>query len=144
MDTRNSWSTMMFRCKCSYYCLIKQSHMDDCTAAFMEFEHLGFKFKEIGYAGNHVHFQVDFPKRYSILEVEMMLKSRSSMRMFEKHQKLRFRYPRGSFWSGYEHHESTGFKDLNATGAYIRNQAEHHKLKVIDDRQQELTSFAAS
>ena len=144
MDTRNSWSTVMFKCKYGYNCFMKQSHIDDCTAAFKELESCGLKFKEIGFGGNHVHFQVDYPKRYSIQQVEIMLKSRSSKRMFEKHPNFRKRYPSGSFWSGYEHHESTGFKDLVATGVYIKSQTVHHNVKVVDDTQSTLTSFAAS
>ena len=65
-----------------------------------------------------------------------MLKSISSRRMFEKHPGFRKRYPRGSFWSGYEHHESTGNKDRIASEKYILNQAKHHNIKVVDDRQQ--------
>ena len=142
-DTRNNWITMMFVCKCRYNCLRKQSVMDDCTAAFKEFERFGFQYSEIGYGGNHVHFSVDVPKKYSIEVAEIMLKSRSSQRIFEKHPNFRKRYPHGSFWSGYEHHESTGRKDLEASNRYIRSQQEHHKVQVIDDRQKKLNHFVA-
>ncbi len=74
---------------------------------------------------------------------EIMLKSRSSQRIFEKHPNFRKRYPRGSFWSGYEHHESTGRKDLIASEDYIRSQQVHHQVQVIDDRQKRLSSFTA-
>ena len=142
-DTRNNWVTMMFVCKSRYNCLRKQSVMDDCTAAFKEFERFGFQYSEIGYGGNHVHFSVDVPKKYSIEVAEIMLKSRSSQRIFEKHPNFRKKYPRGSFWSGYEHHESTGRKDLEASNRYIRSQQEHHKVQVIDDRQKKLDLFVA-
>ena len=72
-----------------------------------------------------------------------MIKSRSSRKMFEKHPGFRRRYPRGSFWSGYEHHESTGRKDFDESAAYIRDQENHHHIKVIDDRQQKLNVFTA-
>jgi REP element-mobilizing transposase RayT len=144
MDTRNNWVTLMFKCKCAYHCLQKQSIIDDCTAAFKEFETKGFKFREFGYGGNHVHFDVDLPKKYSVLVAEIMLKSISSRRLFEKHPNLRKRYPRGSFWSGYEHHESTGLKDIVASEAYIRSQQAHHGVTVIDDRQQKISSFVVS
>ena len=142
-DTRNNWVTMMFVCKSRYNCLRKQSVMDECTAAFKEFERFGFQYSEIGYGGNHVHFSVDVPKKYSIEVAEIMLKSRSSQRIFEKHPNFRKKYPRGSFWSGYEHHESTGRKDLEASNRYIRSQQEHHKVQVIDDRQKKLNIFVA-
>ena len=55
------------------------------------------------------------------------------MRIFEKHPNFRKRYPRGSFWSGYEHHESTGRKDMDEADEYILSQKENHKVKVITD-----------
>lgn len=142
-DTRNNWITMMFVCKYRYNCLRKQSVMNDCEAAFREFEHCGFKFGPIGFAGNHTHFRVDVPKKYSIEVAEIMLKSRSSERIFEKHPNFRKRYPRGSFWSGYEHHESTGRKDMVASDKYILSQEEHHEVEVIADVQKRYPSFAA-
>jgi len=144
MDTRNNWITFMFKCKYAYNCLQKQSIIDDCTAAFKELENQGFQFREFGYGGNHVHFDADVPKRYSVLVAEIMMKSHTSMKLFEKHPSLRKRYPRGSFWSGYEHHESTGFQDLVTSETYIKSQQTHHNIRVIDDRQQKLYSFAAS
>ena len=140
-DTRNNWVTMMFVCKCRYNCLRKQSVMNDCEAAFREFEAHGFKFGPIGFGGNHTHFRVDVPKEYSIEVAEIMLKSRSSKRLFEKHPNFRKRYPRGSFWSGYEHHESTGRKDIQASDAYILSQEKHHDVKVIHDVQKKIFSF---
>ena len=142
-DTRNNWVTMMFVCKSRYNCLRKQSVINDCEAAFREFERCGFKFGPVGFGGNHTHFRVDVPKQYSIEVAEIMLKSRSSKRIFEKHPNFRKRYPRGSFWSGYEHHESTGRKDLEASNRYIRSQQEHHKVQVIDDRHKKLDLFVA-
>ena len=111
-DTRNNWVTMMFVTKYRFNCFLKQSHIDACTEAFRELEAFGFEFDELGFAGNHTHFLVNVPKRYSIQVAEIMLKSRSAQRMFEKHHGFRKRYPKGSFWSGYEHHESTGMKPL--------------------------------
>ena len=143
IDTRNNWITMMFVCKCRYNCLRKQSVMNDCESAFREFESSGFEFGPFGFGGNHTHFRVNVPKKYSIVDAEIMLKSRSSMRIFEKHPNFRKRYPRGSFWSGYEHHESTGRKDMNKSDEYIRSQEEHHKVNIIQDVQKNIFSYAA-
>jgi len=142
-DTRNNWIDMMFVCKCRYNCLRKQSVMNDCEAAFREFEHCGFKFGPIGFGGNHTHFRVDVPKKYSVEVAEIMLKSRSSMIIFEKHPNFRKRYPRGSFWSGYEHHESTGRKDITTSDTYILSQEKHHNVNVIRDVKKKEFSFAA-
>ena len=142
-DTRNNWVTMMFVCKYRYNCLRKQSVMNDCEAAFREFEAFGFKLGPIGFGGNHTHFRVDVPKRYSLEVAETMLKSRSSKRIFEKHPNFLKRYPRRSFWSGYEHHESTGRKDMVAADRYILSQEEHHAVQVIQDVQKNIFSFTA-
>lgn len=143
IDTRNNWVTFMFPTKCRYDCFRKQSHMDTCSNAIRELESLGFEFGVIGFGGNHVHFDANVPKKYSIEVAEIMLKSRSSKRMFEKHPGFRKRYSRGSFWSGYEHHESTGNKDRNASEAYIKSQTEHHNIKIIYDRQKPLNNFVS-
>lgn len=134
----------MFATKCRYNCFLKQSHIDTCTIAFRELEAFGFEFGEFGFGGNHVHFLVNIPKQYSVETAEIMLKSRSARQMFEKHPGFRKRYPRGSFWSGYEHHESTGRKDFEESSAYVRDQTHHHKIVVIDDRQQKLNTFTAA
>jgi len=142
-DTRNNWVTMMFVTKCRYNCFLKQSHIDTCTAAFRELEAYGFEFGTFGFAGNHVHFLANIPKGYSVQNAEILLKSRASQRMFETHTGFRKRYSRGSFWSGYEHHESAGRKDYDEATAYILDQQRHHNITVVDDRQQKLTCFAA-
>ena len=142
-DTRNNWVTMMFVTKCRYNCFKKQSHIDTCTAAFKELESLGFEFGTFGFGGTHVHFLCNVPKKYSISEAEGMLKSRSAHHMFEKHPGFLKRYPRREFWSGYEHHESTGRKDYAASEEYILNQQKHHNIVVIDDRQSTIESFTA-
>ena len=143
IDTRNNWITMMFVCKYRYSCLRKQTVMNDCEAAFHEFENYGFEFGPIGFGGNHTHFRVNIPKRYSITSAEIMLKSRSSMRIFEKHPNFRKRYPKGNFWSGYEHHESTGKKDMTEADEYILSQKEHHNVHIINDVQTTIFSCTA-
>ena len=62
----------MFVTKYRYNCFLKQSHIDTCTAAFRELEALGFEFGTLGFAGNHVHFQANVPKKYSVRIAEIM------------------------------------------------------------------------
>ncbi|MFW5804515.1 MAG: transposase [bacterium] len=64
---------------------------------FKELESLGFEFGEFGFAENHVHFQVNLPKKYSIETAEIILKSETSKRIFEKHPGFRKRYPNDAF-----------------------------------------------
>ena len=137
-DTRNNWVTMMFVTKKRYMCFRKQSHINTCVESFRELERFGFEFGDFGFAGNHVHFQVNVPKKYSVEDAEIMLKSWSAKKMFEMHHGFRKRYPHGGFWSGYEHHESTGMKNLEESSDYCRNQQLHHGVVVLDDSQQQL------
>ncbi len=124
-------------------CFRRQSVVDTCIAALKEFERHGFEFGVFGFVVDHMHFSVNVPKRYSIEVAEIMLKSRSSRRIFEEHPGFRKRYPRGSFWAGYEHHESAGRKGRDEAENYIRNQLKHHNVEIIDDSQQRLSAFAA-
>ena len=143
VDTRNNWVTFLFKTKCAYQCFRKQSHIDTCVAAFRELETIGFDFGEFGFGGNHVHFRVNVPKQYSVMVAEIMLKSRSAQHMFKCHPGFRKRYPRGSFWSGYEHHQSTGTQNMEQADAYIQSQQQHHNITVTDDRQTKLTTYGA-
>jgi REP element-mobilizing transposase RayT len=126
-----------------YRCFRKQSYIDTCTQAFHDLERFGFEFGDIGFAMNHVHFLVTIPKRYSIETAEIMLKSYGAKKMFETFLGFRKRYPRGGFWRGYENYKSTGWKNLEQSSVYIRGQSRHHKVIIIDDRQQRLPTMDA-
>ena len=137
-DTRNNWVTMMFVTHQRYKCFKKQQHIYTCISAFRELERFGFEFGEFGFAWNHVHFQVNIPKRYSVETAEIMLKSHCAKKMFENHPGFRKRYPRGGFWSGYEHHASTGLMNLEESSKYLQDQQRHHGVTVIPIGQQQL------
>jgi REP element-mobilizing transposase RayT len=142
-DTRNNWVTMMFVTHNRYNCLRKQIYIDVLLQAFHDLERFGFEFGEFGFALNHVHFLVNIPKRYSVQTAEIMLKSYTARKMFETFPGFRKRYPRGGYWSGYDHYESTGWKNIDQSTAYIRDQPRHHNAYVIDERQQRLPATAA-
>src|SRR3989338_4495857 len=96
-DTRNDWLQFMFVTHKRYNCFRKQSTINTCVAAFKELEAFGFEFGAIGFGGTHVHFDVDVPKKYSVMVAEIMLKSRSAKRIFAEHPGFRKRYPDGRF-----------------------------------------------
>ena len=83
----------------------------------------------MGFALNHVQFNVDIPKRYSVQDAEILLKRFTAQRIFAEVPGFRKRYPRGSFWSGYEHHQSIG-KDSMESARYILSQPEHHHVNA--------------
>ena len=141
-DTRNNWVTMMFVTHNRYNCLRKQIYIDVLLQAFHDLERFGFEFGEFGFALNHVHFLVNIPKRYSVQTAEIMLKSYTARKMFEAFPGFRKRYPRGGFWSGYDHYESTGWKNIEQSTVYIRDQARHHNAYIIDEKQQRLPTKA--
>src|SRR5512136_1039084 len=141
-DTRNNWVTMMFVTHNRYNCFRKQIYIEICIQAFLELGRFGFEFEDFGFALNHVHFLVNIPKRYSVQTAEIILKSYTAKKMFETFPGFRKRYPRGGFWSGYDHYESTGWKSLDQSTAYVRGQARHHNAYIIDEKQQRLQTVA--
>ncbi len=143
-DTRNNWLTFQFVTKCRYKCFRKQSVIDSCIAGFKELEAFGFEFGEMNFPLDHAHLSLNLPKKYSVQDALVMLKDHSAKRIFAEHSGFRKRYPRNSFWSQYEHHQSIGWKSKEDAENYIRNQLKHHDVKIIDDRQQKLFSFTAS
>jgi len=143
-DTRNNWITLQFVTKYRYNCFRRQSVIDSCVAGFKELERFGFEFSEMGFPLNHAHISINLPKKYSVSVAIGMLKSYSARKIFDEHPGFHKRYPKGSFWSQYEHHQSTGHKDKEASDNYIRNQLSHHNVKIIDDRQNRLDKYTAS
>ena len=142
-DTRNNWITLQILPKCRFKCFRRQSVIDSCIARFKELESFGFEFGEMAFPIDHAHLSLNLPKKYSMQDALIMLKGHSAKKIFAEHPGFRKRYPRGSFWSQYEHHQSIGWKSKEDAENYIRNQLAHHKVSVIDDRQNKLTSFTA-
>jgi len=143
LDTRNNWITVQILPKCRFKCFRRQSVIDSCIKGFKELEAFGFEFGEMAFPLDHVHLSMNLPKNYSLSSAIGMLKSHSAKIIFAEHPGFRNRYPRGSFWSQYEHHQSIGWKSKEDAENYIRSQLKHHNVSIIDDRQQRLTSFAA-
>ena len=137
-DTRNDWTVFMFVSHKRKNVFRKESTQRACEAGFRELEKFGFKFGPIGFGGTHVHFRVDVPKRYSKMQAEIMLKSRSAARIFAEKPNFLKLYPKRHFWSGYEHHESVGV-EFEKADFYIRDQERHHDVKIIRDVQSLLT-----
>ena len=124
----------MFVSKCRKNVFRKQSSINACKAGFLELERFGFEFAAFGFAGTHVHLAVNVPERYSIRIAKAMLKSWSAKRVFKDKPNFLKLYPRGCFWSGYEHHQGFG-KDEAQALAYIRNQQQHHEVEIVQDVQ---------
>jgi REP element-mobilizing transposase RayT len=113
---------MMFVTHNRYNCLRKQIYIDILLQALHDLERFEFEFGEFGFALNHVPFLVNIPKQYPIQTAEIMLKSYTAKKIFEALPGFRKRYPRGGFWSGYEHNKSTIWKNIKQSTAYVRGQ----------------------
>jgi len=131
-DTRSNWMMFMFVSKCRYNVFRKRSTIKACEAGFRELERFGFEFGAFGFAGTHVHLAVDVPEKYSLRNAKTMLKAWSARNVFREKPNFRKLYPRGSFWSGYEHHQGFGADAAKAL-AYINSQPQHHNVKVVED-----------
>ena len=131
-DTRCNWLTFMFVSKKRKNVFRKQSTINACKAGFLELERFGFEFAAFGFGGTHMHVAVDVPEKYSVRTAKTMLKSWSSKRVFKEKPNFEKLYPKRTFWSGYEHHESFGADTAKALD-YIRNQQAHHKIEVVPD-----------
>ncbi len=132
VGTRSNWVMFMFVSKCRKNVFRKQSSINACKAGFKELERFGLEFGAFGFAGTHVHFAANVPEQYSIRTAKTMLKTWSAKRVFREKPNFRKLYPRGSFWSGYEHHQGFGADQASAR-AYIQNQAQHHNIQVVQD-----------
>ena len=131
-DTRSNWMSFMFVSKCRYNVFRKQSSINACKRGFLELEKFGFEFSAFGFAGTHLHFAVNVPEKYSVRTAKGMLKSWSAKNVFKEKPNFRKLYPRGCFWSGYEHHQGFGSDEAKALD-YINNQGNHHNVQVVAD-----------
>jgi len=122
----------MFVSKCRKNVFRKRSTINACESGFRELEEFGFKFGKFGFAGTHVHLAANVPEKYSIMTAKTMLKTWSAKRVFRDKPNFRKLYPRGTFWSGYEHHQGFGADQAKAL-AYIESQQAHHNIDVIED-----------
>ena len=109
---------------------------------FHDLERFGYEFGDFGFALNHIHFLVNIPKRYSVQTAEIMLKSYTARKLFETFPGFRKRYPRGGFGSGFDSYESAGWKKLEQSSTYIRDQGIHHNVQIVDEYQKCLPGFA--
>src|SRR3989338_4307742 len=95
LDTRNNWITLQILPKCRFKCFRRQSVIDSCIIGFKELEVFGFEFCEMGFPLDHAYIALNLPKKYSVQDALVMLKSRSARRIFAEHPCFRKRYPRG-------------------------------------------------
>ena len=131
-DTKSNWMIFMFVSKKRKNVFRKRSTINACESGFRELEKLGFEFGAFGFGGTHVHLAVNVPEKYSVLDTKIMLKSNSSKKIFLEKPNFRKLYPKGEFWSRYEHHHGFGVDQVKAL-KYVESQPQHHNISIIED-----------
>ena len=77
---------------------------------------------------DHIHMLVSLPNNMTDSEAIRLLKGRSAYIIFRNRPHVRYRYPRGHFWSAGSFSATVGYNDLDSMTKYIKNQKEHHGL----------------
>ena len=80
----------------------------------------------IGGVADHVHILVSLPATLSVAKALQLLKGNSSKWIHETFPKLR-----SSEWQEGYGAFTIGISGVDATTAYIRNQAEHHRTRTF-------------
>ena len=83
---------------------------------------------ELSVMPDHIHVLASFPHGMTDSQALQILKRRSAYLIFNNKKRFRLRYPQGHFWSAGGFASTVGDFDLNATTAYIQNQATHHNV----------------
>ena len=73
-DSRNNWLVFMFVSKTRKIVFRKQSTINAFLSALQEAREWGYGFREVGFGGSHVHFEVDVPSKLSKEEKELLAK----------------------------------------------------------------------
>ncbi len=97
-------------------------------------ERYSMKFETIGFDEDHVHFMLESVPKYSTSQIFRLVKSITSMKLFEKHPDLKKELWGGEFWSDGGYVGTVG-EGVNAEliRKYIKNQGRNaEQMKIID------------
>ena len=87
---------------------------------------------------DHIHLYVKIPPKYSVSEVMGYLKGKSSLKIFDRHANLRYKYGNRHFWCRGYYVDTVG-RNEKAIQEYVRNQlqediaADQIRLKEFTD-----------
>ena len=78
---------------------------------------------------DHVHLLLSIPPKYSISGVMAYLKGKSSIMIFNKHARLKYRFGNKHFWSTGYYVSTVGLNDATIT-KYIREQEKIDQIET--------------
>ena len=80
---------------------------------------------------DHIHMLISVPPKYSISQVMVSLKGKSSLMIFEKYANLKYKYGNRHFWCRGFYVDTVG-RNKKAIAEYIRNQLhEDHEAEQL-------------
>ncbi len=77
---------------------------------------------------DHVHLLLMIPPKLSVSQFMGYLKGKSSLRIFEKHANLRYKYGNRHFWAEGYYVSTVGLNEATVK-KYIENQEKHDMMK---------------
>lgn len=81
----------------------------------------GIEIIEAELCSDHIHMLVGIPPKYSVSSVVGYLKGKSSLMIFNRHAKLKYKYGNRHFWCRGYYVDTVG-RNKKAIEEYIRNQ----------------------
>ena len=76
---------------------------------------------------DHIHMLVRIPPKYSVSEIMVYLKGKSSLLIFDRHANLKYRYGNRHFWCRGYYVDTVG-KNAKKIEEYIRNQLQEDAI----------------
>lgn len=76
---------------------------------------------------DHVHMLVRIPPKYSVSQIMVYLKGKSSLLIFDRHANLKYKYGNRHFWCRGYYVDTVG-KNEKKIAEYIRNQIQEDKI----------------
>ena len=70
---------------------------------------------------DHIHLYVSIPPMYSVSEIVVYLKGKSSLMIFDRHANLKYKYGNRHFWCRGYYVDTVG-RNAKAIAEYVRNQ----------------------
>lgn len=81
----------------------------------------GIEIIEAELCPDHVHMLISIPPKYSVSQVMVYLKGKSSLMIFDRHANMKYRYGNRHFWCRGYYVDTVG-RNKKAIAEYIRNQ----------------------
>ena len=90
-------------------------------------EQKGVEIIEAEACSDHIHMLVMIPPKYSVAQIVVYLKGKSSLMIFERHAQLKYKYGNRHFWCRGYYVDTVG-KNAKKIEEYIKNQLQEDAM----------------